>query len=158
MLLFVAALIGVNLTVSKISAAHNYQTAQLFPACAAALTARALFMTADGDGAYYVIDINPKVAPVLLAKYRSYMVELTADMTRVTALATTDEQRKAIADYHAFMDGSNGYIEGEEQSFTEKAAGQYTHQTLLRGIQSTICGKSLKFVTEQTSHCTRGAK
>ena len=125
MLLFVAALIGVGITVAQIAAAQGYETTQLLPARDAALNARALFRTADDDGSYYVIETDPKVAAGRLATYRADVVTLAAEIAAVEKFANTEEQRKAVADYHAFMDGPNGYFQGEEQSFKEKAAGQY---------------------------------
>jgi methyl-accepting chemotaxis protein len=123
MLLFVAALVGVIVVVEKVSATHEYQATILLPAQMAAANARALFRTADDDGSYYVMDADPKAGQGRLATYRADIVALTAQIAKVTALAHNDDQRKALADYNTFMDGPNGYLQGNELGFAQKVAG-----------------------------------
>jgi methyl-accepting chemotaxis protein len=123
MLLFVAALVGVVVVVEKVSATHEYQATKLLPAQMAAASARAFFRTADDDGSYYVMDADPKASQGRLATYRADIVALTTQIAKVTALADNDEQRKALADYSTFMDGPNGYLQGNELGFAQKAAG-----------------------------------
>lgn len=47
----------------------------------------------------------------------------------LTALANNDEQRKALADFKALLNGASGYLQGNDQSFSQKAHGQHVALT-----------------------------
>ncbi len=124
MLVFVAALVGLVVVIDDISIKQEHKAAKLLPAQTAATRAGAMFRTADDDGAYYIMDSDPRSALQRLTTYRADVAEMSTEMTTVTALANNDEQRKALADFNAFMNGATGYLQGNEQSFTQKAHGQ----------------------------------
>jgi methyl-accepting chemotaxis protein len=125
MLLFVGASVSVLVIEGRVAALRSVEDAQLIPAQIAILHAEVSGRGADDDGAYFIADRRPRQAASNLAMYRADLAEFKADLKTATQLATSDEQRAAVADYRKFLDGPQGYFQQNEDAFAIKAAGKF---------------------------------
>ncbi|MGD0472961.1 MAG: methyl-accepting chemotaxis protein [Candidatus Velthaea sp.] len=125
MLIFVVALTGVFYFYEKVAAVTVVQNTQLVPARIAILRTELYARSVDDDGGYYVTERRPERAAKYLAVYRQDLATFQTELAKAAALATTDEERGAIADYHTFLDGPDGYLEGNEKALALRAAGKF---------------------------------
>jgi methyl-accepting chemotaxis protein len=125
MLTFIAALVGMLVANAKISALTTLQTTTLVPARAAANQLETYLGKADDSGAYYVMERRPAVSAQYLAAYRRNLATFQAKLKDAETFATDDVQRSAIADIHKFVDGPQGYYQGNEDSFKLRDSGNY---------------------------------
>lgn len=125
MLLFVGAITGIIVLYEKVGDLHVLQKTQLDPARTSILRAELLARGADDDGAYYVLDRRAAQSAAELASYRRGVEELKAELANAERLAQDDTERSAIADYHKFLDGPQGWFQGNEDAFALKAAGKF---------------------------------
>jgi methyl-accepting chemotaxis protein len=125
MLIFVAALVAMFVVNQKVAALQNVQNTQLIPARMSIILTELTFRSADDDGAWYIMERRPAPAAAGdMAKYRQDLVTLRAYLDKATKLANSDVQRGALDEYHKFLDGPQGYIQGNEGAFALKAAGK----------------------------------
>src|ERR1035441_9958933 len=125
MLIFVAALVAMFVVNQKVAALQNAQNTQLIPARMSIILTELTFRSADDDGAWYIMERRPAPAAAGdMAKYRQDLVTLHEDLDKATKLANSDVQRAALDEYHKFLDGPQGYMQGNEDAFSLKAAGK----------------------------------
>jgi methyl-accepting chemotaxis protein len=125
MLVFLAALGGVFVVNQHVAAEQAVQGTQLIPARMNIIVAEMNIRAADDDGWWYVVEPQPAKAAQYLVNYRRDLPNLQSALEQATALANDDTQRAAIAEYRKFLDGPQGYLQGNEDAFKLKAAGKY---------------------------------
>jgi methyl-accepting chemotaxis protein len=125
MALFVGAIAGVLLIDGRISAVRSVEETQLIPAQVAILHAELFGRSADDDGAYAIADRRPKQSAQNLVLYRQDVVKFLAALKRASELADSPEERAAITDFHTFLDGPQGYLQGNEDAYAIKARGHF---------------------------------
>jgi methyl-accepting chemotaxis protein len=125
MLVFIGAITGIIVLYERVGALHVTQKTLLDPARTSILRAELLARGADDDGAYYTLDHRPAQSAAALNSYRRDVEELKGELANAERLARTDTERSAIADYHKFLDGPQGWFQGNEDAFALKAAGKF---------------------------------
>jgi methyl-accepting chemotaxis protein len=125
MLTFIAALVGMFVANAKITTLTTMQTTRLVPARAAVNQLETYLGKTDDDGAYYVMERRPAVSAQYLAAYRRDLATFQAKLKLAENFATDDVERSAIADIHTFVEGPQGYYEGNERSFQLRSSGNY---------------------------------
>jgi methyl-accepting chemotaxis protein len=125
MFIFIATLAGVVGMYEQVAAVRAVQDTQLLPARLAILRTELSLRTVDDDGANYVMERRRDKAARYLANYRKAIATFNDNLKDATTLASSDAQRDAIAAYPKFLNGSQGYIQGNENAFKLKAAGNY---------------------------------
>jgi hypothetical protein len=108
-----------------VAAEQAVQGTQLIPARMAIIMAEMNIRGADDDGWWYVVDPQPAKAARYLVNYRRDLPNLQSALEQAAALANDDTQRGAIAEYRRFLDGPQGYLQGNEDAFRLKATGKY---------------------------------
>ncbi len=125
MLVFLGALTGVFVVNGRVVAEQAVQGTQLIPARVNIFQMELAARSADDEGWFYLANRNPAAAARYLANYRQHIADLLTDIERATTFADDDAERAAIADYHKFLDGPQGYLQGNEVAFAAKSAGKY---------------------------------
>ena len=120
---FAAAIVNMFVAANHAAAQQAFIDGQLSPVRRAALRAETLFFRLDDTGAYYLNEARPATRDHLMAQYRSTRAELATLVAAMAAGAGSDAERDALAAYHKFADGSDGYLAGNEKSFGEFKAG-----------------------------------
>ena len=124
MFLFAAAIVGILIANSKVSALNAEINDQLSPARVAILRTELFVRSADDDGGYYIRESNPAKAAAHLANYRRDITQFDTEFANASKLATSDTQRAALAELKGLNDGPQGFIAGNDAAFALKSAGK----------------------------------
>jgi methyl-accepting chemotaxis protein len=81
--------------------------------------------SADDDGWWFLSQRRPERAAAFMTSYRSDLQDLKTGLDQAALSASDDVQRKALADFHALLDGAQGYVAGNEEAFALKTAGKF---------------------------------
>jgi methyl-accepting chemotaxis protein len=124
MVLFVGAMAATLVGEVRVSQQHRFATERLFPAHKAVLEAEGSFWKVNDLGAYYLLESRPAAETALLLAYAVGRGQLGSDVDRLAQLANSDAQRDALARYHDFAEGPNGYFASVDKAFALKRAGR----------------------------------
>jgi methyl-accepting chemotaxis protein len=116
-LLFILAIGNIIMANQKIAGLRAEQDRNLNPARIALLRARAIFWNLDAIGSYLMMETRPQKRVALQAQYEAVRRSINGDIAIGERLATTDGERRAIRDYHTFVDGSTGFYAESEAAF-----------------------------------------
>lgn len=125
MLVFVAALAGVFVVNQHVVAEQTVQGTQSIPSRVNIFQMELAARSADDEGWFYITNHNPEASARYLANYRQHVADLLSELERATKFANDDVERAAIADYHKFLNGPQGYLQSNEDAFAAKSAGRY---------------------------------
>jgi methyl-accepting chemotaxis protein len=123
-LLFGVAIVNMFIAQNRVAEMNTYRSEHLTPTRFHAATASMLFFRLDDTGAYYLQEARAAERATLMKQYHDTVDQLHTEIAAMDAAATTDAERKAMADYHKFADGPNGYLAGNEQTFIDFNAGR----------------------------------
>jgi methyl-accepting chemotaxis protein len=123
-LLFGIAIVNMFIAQNRVAQMNSYRSENLMPTRFHAATAAMLFFRLDDTGAYYLQEARAAVRDQLMKQYRDTVDQLHTEVAAMDANATTDAERKAMADYHKFADGPDGYLTGNEKTFDLFKAGK----------------------------------
>jgi methyl-accepting chemotaxis protein len=123
-LTFGVAIVNILIAQNRADRLNDYRINHLNPMKASAANASMLFFRLDDSGAYYLQESRPSERAKLMRQYRETMAQLKTEIDAMEAGATTDAEHKALADYHKFADGPDGYLAGNEKAFALSDTGK----------------------------------
>jgi methyl-accepting chemotaxis protein len=119
-LLYVGAIASIFAGQAKVSQLDSLISDQLLPARSAIKDAKSTFWKLDDAGAYVTLDHSAAGGRKFRIAYDAAQVELAARIVTASALARSDEQRRAISAYRASL---AQYLAGNVKAFALKDAG-----------------------------------
>lgn len=157
-LLFVVVLVNMFAAQAQIAAVHTFQARQIVPARVAMYQSEALFWRSDDAGSYSLLATDPVAAATFRKEYERAMGHIEKSIRFVEGLATTDAQRREIAQLRGLLDGPTGFYASNEKAFAAERAGRHAEALTLytANLPDEVGNRFEQYVAGLTAQVTAG--